>query len=142
MIYKEEVMYKKIFKLQQILISILSSLSMDISLAIFNHQMDLKTILLTKILMIINKLNYFKIVIFRTNFQIPFQFSSKINSDNQLIWDLEMKVLIKNKVFKYIISKILISIFKHSINLKINQLKPDKIKHKMKWCFAKIVKDY
>ena len=78
MIYKEEVMYKKIFKLQQILISILSSLSMDISLAIFNHQMDLKTILLTKILIIINKLNYFKIVIFRTNFQIPFQFSSKI----------------------------------------------------------------
>ena len=142
MIYKEEVMYKKIFKLQQILISILSSLSMDISLAIFNHQMDLKTILLIKILIIINKLNYFKIVIFRTNFQIPFQFSSKINSDNQLIWDLEMKVLIKNKVFKYIISKILISIFKHSINLKINQLIPDKIKHKMKWCFAKIVKDY
>jgi len=55
MIYKEEELNKKIFNLQQIRISIQSNLFMDISHAIFNHRVVLKTLLITKTLMIANK---------------------------------------------------------------------------------------
>lgn len=83
MIYREGDLFRKKFNPPQILISILSNQYMDINLAIFNLQMDLKILLINKILMIANKiLKYFKISISSKN--LLNQFLNKISSDNQM----------------------------------------------------------